>query len=240
MRRRYLLVLALLTGSFVAEPAAGPGLPGRPAEAAPMQHVASGRVGALVPPSWEFRPIAASGSRLGLQAARTLADPSATAGGRRGEQNPVPRAERPGLEAWWVDATEVGLPSDYYYLAAEGPALRRLSPGRHCREKARRVVTSHRPLFDRPSASTGDYVATARGTCRAKNRVSRWGAFVAAPGFGPARRLGIPESGLYFAMVVVPDGPQANRRVDRLLSGVTFGETAVGDFLRSAGAGGPT
>lgn len=222
MRSRQLVLIALAV-TAVAGSAAGPSPSAPPAQASPMRLVASGGVGALVPPTWEFRPIASSASRVGLQASRSLDDWIAL-------------ERRSGLEAYWVDATRVGVPSDYYYLAAEGPAMRRLPSGRVCRRESHRVLTNRRPLFDEPATSPGDYVATATGTCGVRRDVTRWASFVAAPGYGPVRRLGIPESGLYVATVVVPEGPRAPQRIDRLLSRVTFGGTRVADFLRTAGA----
>lgn len=138
-----------------------------------------------------------------------------------------------GLEAYWVDATKVGVPSDYYHLTARGPALSRL-PERDCRTH-RSVLVSHTPGWDSP----GDYAATASGVCRVGTGRSRWTAFVLAPGFGPARAVGIPQSGLYFVLAMVRERPGAGRRLERLVSGVSFGGTPVGDLFRAAGATGP-
>lgn len=145
------------------------------------------------------------------------------------------KQRRIGLEAYWADAARVGLPSDYYYLAAEGPLATRLPRGRECERDRHEVLAARRPLLDRDRHSSGDYVATASGICRTRGRPTRWASFVAAPGFGPVRSLGIPESGLYFALVMVPDGPHAHLRADRLLSSVRFGDTAVQEFITVAG-----
>lgn len=139
-----------------------------------------------------------------------------------------------GLEAYWVDAAEVGLPSDYYYLAAGAPAMTRLPARGGCTRDRLEVLSDHRPVFDRRRYSAGDYVATAGGTCSMRGGDTRWASFIAAPGYGPVRRLGIPRSGLYYAFVMLPDGPRAHQRAERLLSSVSFGGTPVGEFLDAA------
>lgn len=223
MRRARLVVALALSLSFLTGPRGGPLAPPT-ADASALREVSVGRVSALVPRSWEFQPMeAADDPRAGLLAARSL------------ERWRARERLLLGLEAYWVDATRVGVPSDYYYLAAEGPALARLPAGKSCRRRTLQVLSDRHPEFDRRRASPGEYVATAGGVCRSGKRVTRWASFVAAPGFGPVRRIGIPESGLYFAMVMVPDRPGARERAARLLGRVTFGGTAVEDFLLAAG-----
>jgi hypothetical protein len=100
-----------------------------------------------------------------------------------------------GLQAYWVNAASIRVPSDYYYLAARGTAL-----------------------------EVGEVT-------------SRWASFVPAPGYGPVREVGIPESGLYYAVVVMPDGPQASGCVRDVLMRVSFGGTTVSEFLRVARVG---
>lgn len=222
MRWRYPILIALVvlvaTGT-TAGPVFTP-----PAEALPVREISTGRISALVPTKWEFRPMpSASSASEGIQASGNLM--------RFGS---LERREI-GLEAYWVDAAKVGVPSDYYYLAAEGPAMTRLPGGRTCSAERHEVLANRRPIFDRQRHSPGDYVATAGGTCYARGRMMRWASFVAAPGFGPVGRLGIPESGLYFALVMIPDGPRANQRAERLLSTVSFGGTSVQRFLDVAG-----
>jgi hypothetical protein len=212
--------------SFATAPVVSP-LPSGTSRAADLRPVRAGRVQALVPNGWEVQLIGSSEThRIGIKASASLEEWKATKG----------RAQ--GIEAYWVDAVDVGVPTDYYYLAARGPAARRLAARADCRSTARRVLLDDRPRFDRRIDSPGNYVATAAGTCRSKKRVTRWASFVAAPGFGPVRNLGIPESGMYYVLVVVKEGPRAKARIGRLLENVSFGGTPVSDFLRVAATGG--
>jgi hypothetical protein len=48
--------------------------------------------------------------------------------------------------------------------------------------------------------------------------------------------MGIPQSGMYFAMASVPEGPGDDRMLDRMLTGVSFGDTNVSEFLQAAKA----
>ena len=76
----------------------------------PFQQVSAGPVSALIPDSWEPRlagPI--DDPRQGIVA---------------GPQPQAWMADRPpleGLAAMWIDGTAIGVPSDYYYLAATVP-----------------------------------------------------------------------------------------------------------------------
>jgi hypothetical protein len=193
-----------------------------PSAEASIQTVTLAGVSITVPRKWDVRPLpSASTATVGIQASKDLARVRAV--DRRA----------PALEAWWVDATKIPLPSDYYYLAAEGPGVGQMES---CTRDSRDVALDRRPRLDRRRESPGDYVATASGTCEIQGRVTRWASFVAAPGFGPVRQLGIPQSGLYFASVMLPEGPQAARRVERMLTRVTFGGTGVTEFLEAAHA----
>lgn len=137
-----------------------------------------------------------------------------------------------GLTATWVDATQVGVPSDYYYLAARGPLLGKLIRSRNCAIESQRVFVDRRPAFAHGSkGSPGDYVARGEGVCDIRGTATRWGYFVAAPGFGPTRRIGIPESGLYVVVAMLPDSKKAPRMVERLLYRTTFGGARMSDFV---------
>jgi hypothetical protein len=138
-----------------------------------------------------------------------------------------------GLEAYWIDAAEIGLPSDYFHLAADGPAMPP-TPRGPCRSASYEVVRDHGPQLNRARHSPGDYVATASGTCLSRTRPTVWASFVAAPGYGPVRSMGIPRSGLYYAFVMIPDGPRAKQRAEHLLGRITFGQTPVAEFLATA------
>jgi hypothetical protein len=56
---------------------------------------------------------------------------------------------------------------------------------------------------------------------------------VAAPGFGPAGRIGIPGSGLYLIVAATRESPRARRILDSLLDHVRFGRDGIGDFVRA-------
>ena len=82
----------------------------------PFTLVTAGQVQGAVPDHWHA----------------SLADPSL---GIRGGFVASPRiggwpdidGNSVGMSATWVDATQVGVPSDFYYLAANGPLLSRLT-----------------------------------------------------------------------------------------------------------------
>jgi hypothetical protein len=188
------------------------------AQASPLRMVAAGGVTAYVPPGWEVRPIQHPRSHLvGIEASRNLERWDRGHGGVR------------GVEAYWVDATEIQLPSDYYILAARGPAMESL-PDEGCRYDSRVFVDSE----NRSKGLPDGYLATASGTCATATGGTRWAAFVAAPGFGPMREMGIPESGMYFALASVPQGPGDERMLLRMLGGLSFGQTRVDEFVEAA------
>jgi hypothetical protein len=138
-----------------------------------------------------------------------------------------------GLAATWVDATRVGVPSDYFYLAARGSLNARLAGSARCR------TMGHRVLLDRSHGSghgglAGDYMARAWGRCGAGNEATRWSFFVAAPGFGPVRTMGIPASGLYVVTAAVKDGGDARTTLGRMVGKTRFGDASVSDLLGAA------
>ena len=139
-----------------------------------------------------------------------------------------------GMSATWVDATRVGVPSDLYYLVARGPALGRLTHSPGCRATSHRVIANHRPTYLTGDESVGDYIARGEGTCLARGIPTRWAYFVAAPGFGPAREVGIAASGLYVVVAVLPDSRRASDQLQRLLQQTTFGGASVRDFVTAA------
>jgi hypothetical protein len=189
-----------------------------------MRLVAAAGVETLLPPKWEFRPIPNAGShRLGIQASRN-------------DLGMIPTDLRqPSLEAYWVDATEVGVPSDYYELAARGPLLDLVASTPGCLTEGRLEAVSPRHAPGNLGMWPGQYVTMATGSCHTHASDTRWASFVAAPGFGPARELGIPRSGLYVVRASVPDGPDAERKLRTLMTGVSFGGTPVGEFMAAAG-----
>jgi hypothetical protein len=231
-----LLVAVFVAVSLALGPTPGP-VRAPAAQAGPLRQVAAGRVAALVPRDWDVRPLASHASRQGLAASIDESvhnDPSASPEAAGWPRRPQPQ---PGLQAYWVNAASIHVPSDYYYLAARGTALERPFALQACQSHERHILADHRPVFDRRLYSAGDFVAMAAGTCRVGEVTTRWASFVAAPGWGPVREVGIPESGLYYAVVVMPDGPQATERVRDVLMQVSFGGTTVSEFLRVAQVG---
>ncbi|MGH2636278.1 MAG: hypothetical protein ACRDHU_09075 [Actinomycetota bacterium] len=190
----------------------------------PYREVTAGSVTAVLPDAWhpEF--------------AGTLDDPRQ--GLVAGPGRDTWRGERPpaeGYAAMWIDGTRVGVPSDYYYLAATGPALDLITRSSECSDIRQRVIADHRPEFAAGEAdSPGDFVATGRGTCVVGQRPTRWAYFIAAPGYGPVREIGIPSSGLYLVVAVVPDSPHAPQQLGRMLERTRFGGVSVAELIAAA------
>ena len=187
----------------------------------PFSEVTAGEVRALIPDDWEAMP-AGPDVHEGF-----FASPEPTA---------WPRMDGSvaGMSATWIDATRVGVPSDLYYLVATGPALARLTHSPGCRAVTQRVIADHRPAYLTGADSVGDYIARGTGTCLVRGVPTRWAYFVAAPGFGPAREVGIPSSGLYVVVAVLPDSRRASGMLHTLLRGTTFGGAGVRDFIAAA------
>ena len=139
-----------------------------------------------------------------------------------------------GLSATWIDATRVGVPSDLFYMVATGPALGLLTHSPGCRAISQRVIADHRPQYLTGADSVGDYIARGEGTCLVRGMPTRWAYFVAAPGFGPAREVGIPASGLYIVVAVLPESRRAPGMLQTLLKETTFGGAGVHDFIAAA------
>ncbi|MGE5226981.1 MAG: hypothetical protein ACM3OO_08905 [Planctomycetaceae bacterium] len=188
----------------------------------PLVLVSDGAVTALVPGGWRAAAVSMDASR------GFVASPHP-------ERWRSPAALETGLAATWIDATRVGLPSDVYYLAATGPMFDRLVDAPGCTAERRVVFADNAPGFARGgAASPGDFVARGSGVCAGAGAPARrWCYFVAAPGFGPAKQLGIPSSGLYVAVAVTRDAPGAGRRLADLLRHVSFGGASVQDFVRA-------
>lgn len=195
----------------------------------PYREVTAGHVRALLPDEWHAR------------LAGTIDDPrqGLVAGPR---PNPW-RGDRPpaeGFAAVWIDGTRVGVPSDYYYLAATGPALDMITGSSECSHTRQQIIANHLPEFAAGEpGSPGDYVARGVGTCSVGREPSRWAYFVAAPGYGPVREVGIPNSGLYLVVAVTPDTPRAPLLLARLLRETEFGGASVRDFISAATTASP-
>lgn len=189
----------------------------------PFRQVTSGPVRAVIPDGWE--PVAAGASDDPQGGIIARPRPGAWEDGRI----------REGMAVLWVDGTKVGVPSDYYYLAASEPALGFLRGSTRCSATRERVIADHLPAWaSGDSDSPGDYVARGSGRCRVGGSAMRWAYFVAAPGYGPVRELGIPSSGMYLVVAVVPDGPRAPAMLNRLLLRTTFGDATVQDLIAAA------
>jgi hypothetical protein len=189
----------------------------------PFTQVTAGHVSGIVPDGWEAHPAASLGSRSGF-----LASP---------HPDRWPRMDGvvPGMSATWVDATRIGVPSDFYYLAASGPLFSRLTDSERCEATTLDVFIDRPPVFTPTGKSHGDYVARGRGTCRVGGERTRWAYFVAAPGYGPVHEIGIPASGLYVVVAVTPEGKRATALLNRLIRHTSFGGSTVGDFVEAVG-----
>jgi hypothetical protein len=220
------MVLLVATGcqrSFGTAPAAAPAPIRVSAASAPYSEVTAGSVHAMIPHDW--RPVdAGEGPSEGF-----FASPRPNAW--RGMDGSVA-----GMAATWVDATQVGVPSDYYYLAATGPVVASLTSSASC-DGRQRVLVDNRPgWMAGAAASPGDYLARGEGTCTVHGVPTRWAYFVAAPGFGPERTLGIPAAGLYVVVAVLPDSRQAPHLLRTLLLKTRFGDAGIRDFVSTARA----
>lgn len=220
------IVLALVAAGcrdvrFGASPATI-GEVGGPAGSAAMAEVAAGRVRALVPDRWRTVPTSSTVHR------GVLASP-------RPDAWPRIDGSVAGVAATYVDTGDAGVPSDYFYLAARASRLRALTRSRDCRAEHRRVVVDDVPRFlDGRRGSTGEYLAMAEGACSVRGSPTRWAYFVAAPGYGRMRRVGIPSSGLYVVVAVAPDTHRGGGLVDRLVQGARFGDAGVRDLIAAA------
>jgi hypothetical protein len=217
----------IATGCGLGAPVGGPPQPGSAQvlpSGSPFIQVTAGPVHAWVPDGWQ------------TVAAHSVDD-------LRGGffASPQPRSwdhmdgTTSGMAATWIDATRVGVPSDFYYLAANGPLMSQLNHSADCRADRHRVFLDNRPnLALGPSNSAGDYMASGEGTCHVKNHNTRWAYFIAAPGFGPVRHIGIPSSGLYVVVAVVRDATGAAATLRRLIAHTSFAGSTVPDFLALA------
>lgn len=190
----------------------------------PFTLVTAGEVRGAVPDGWHA----------------TLADPvlgirgGFVASPRRGPWSDID-GSAVGMSATWVDATRVGVPSDFYYLAANGPLLSRLTTSANCREQSHRVYLDRRPTFAPDRHSPGHFMARGAGVCRTSGAATRYEYFVAAPGFGPVHEIGIPSSGLYVVVAVVPRERGSRDLLRQLIRRTRFGDDRISDFVAVAG-----
>ncbi len=183
-----------------------------------------GSVRGVVPKGWDARLIPdADRSQEGFEASPRIDEWD------RG----VPAV--PGIEAFWIDVGKVGVPSDYYYLAARAVSFGSMAGGKRCESSPPQVLANHPPDLSGRHDSPSDFVASVRGSCHAPDgTATRWGYIVAAPGFGPIRSVGIPNSGLYVVMAEV-GGPHAGALLQEMLAQASFGDTTVPQLVHAAG-----
>ena len=224
------LVLALVAAGCSAAtlpplpPAGDPGLLIRESPS-PFREVTAGPVSALIPDGWRPIPAAEEGDPREGFIARPR--PGAWEDGR----------VREGMAALWVDGSAVGVPSDYYYLAAAQSGLDLITGSSDCSSARETVLVNHLPAYAAGAPdSPGDYIARGRGTCSVGDTPTRWAYFVAAPGYGPAREVGIPNSGLYVVVAVMPDGPRTPELLTKILLRTEFAGASIEDFIAAARA----
>jgi hypothetical protein len=219
--RSFALLVALALGAISCSGDPSPTDTGRPASVNDPRftRISAYGVSAEVPGDWVATP----------------ADDEAFATGVSASPGPgrlVPGEQ--GLLATRVDATEVGAPSDLYYLAARGPLMGRIRADRRCTVTSHTVYADHAPTAITGRAhSPGDFVASAHGTCSMHHVKTRWSYFVAAPGLGPAQARGIPGSGLYVIMAATAAKPGSGHMLHHLVQHVRFGQDGAADFVRA-------
>jgi hypothetical protein len=226
--RRILLgvTIALVGTGCVAPRSTDPAAVAAPIEISsapsPFMQVTAGPVTAIVPDGWEAHLPAGGAFRGGFLASPHPDRWSRMDGGVE------------GMSATWVDATRVGMPSDFYYLAATGPLLSSLTHSHRCSAEPRRVFVDRRPTYSGKLPAQGDFVARGEGTCTVRGVSTRWAYFVAAPGYGPVHELGIAASGLYVVVAVTPESERAPSLLNRLIRHTSFGGSSVNDLVEAA------
>jgi hypothetical protein len=193
-----------------------------PESPAPLVQVLAGSVQGIIPGAWQTRLLPETRyPQQGFMASPQIDD------WERGIRHIA------GAELFWIDLAETDISSDYYYLVARGPAMDALVTDQACRPSRHNVVVDHPPDFSGHEPSTGDYVVSARGTCDANGERARWAYVVAAPGAGPVRHVGIPNSGLYVVLAVV-SGPRSRIVLDEIMRGARFGDASIQQIVATA------
>ncbi len=193
-----------------------------PSSPAPLLQVQAGFVQAVVPGSWEAKPLPRDRyPQEGFVAAPRLEDWEHADGTVR------------GMEVFWIDVAKLRIPSDYYYLVARGPVLDALRANKACQPGEQQVYADHPPDLTGRRFSPSDYVAAGTGTCEVHGRHTRWAYLVAAPGYGPVRRVGLPTSGLYVVLAVV-SGSRSDVLLQEMLQSARFGDTPMTQIVKAA------
>jgi hypothetical protein len=228
MRRLVVGVVVLLAATGCQRTFATPaqtldsGIQLRPSPSA-FTEVTAGPVRAVIPDEWDA--VLAGG--VGAMETGLFASPEPEAFAR-GDGSVA------GLSATWVDSTIIGVPSDYYYAVA-APMVAGLTSSRGCTADNPRVFVNNRPSWMAGAESSpGDFVARGKGSCEVRGIPTRWAYFVAAPGFGAERTIGIPASGLYVVVAVLPATPQVPGLLRTLLAKTSFGGAGIRDFIVAA------
>ncbi|MFM8999399.1 MAG: hypothetical protein ACKOKE_04960 [Actinomycetota bacterium] len=182
----------------------------------PFQRIAAGDVRTVIPDGWT------------VSSAGDGADP------RVGVLAAPARDGLEGMAALWIDAARVGVASDYYYVVATRAVASLLPAGATCSVGRERIHVDHAPDALTGVASPGDFIADTSGRCTGEEVRLRWRAFVVAPGFGAARAIGIPNSGLYVVVAVLRDRPRVEAMLRRILTGTAFGGATMPDFVAAA------
>jgi hypothetical protein len=141
--------------STVSPPDTSPAVAG--GQPLPYAQVTVGPVHAFVPTGWQTVPVGSPDNIRG----GFISSPKPEAWGHMD-------GSITGMTASWVDATRVGVPSDYYYLAARDLLLSRLRAGAGCR-----VLSQHYVV-----------VAVVQNSARADVQLRK---LIARPSFGGAR-----------------------------------------------------
>jgi hypothetical protein len=137
------------------------------------------------------------------------------------------------MEAFWVDVTTLHISSDYYYVVAKGPAMSSIVANKNCHFTDQEILADNPPELTGLTFSPGDYVVSAKGTCRGDGALTRWAYIVAAPGFGPVRSVGLPSSGLYVVLAVV-SGRRAGQLLDQMIDGARFANVSITQIVAAA------
>ena len=231
MRRRILAlsVAALATACTRTPIAQAPPIPGisilpvpSQSSPSPLLEVRIGHVRGLIPSSWKAEMLPKSQlAREGFVASPDLAK------WERGQ------AYSQGIEAFWIDGARLRIPSDYYYLAARNASFGQLAGPKPCGPTRPQVLVNHPPDYSGRTLSPSDFVASAFGSCMRDGQLTHWAYVVAAPGFGPVREVGIPNSGLYVVVAEV-SGPGSARILTELMKGARFDSATIGQIVDAA------
>ncbi len=195
-----------------------------PSSPSPLVEVRIGHVRAVIPKSWDAKTLPISNlAREGF-----VASPNLT----RWERG---QAYSQGIEAFWVDVATLRIPSDYYYLAARNASFGQLGGPGACGPARPQILVNHPPDYSGRTLSPGDFVASAAGRCVRRGQLTHWAYVVAAPGFGPVRKVGIPSSGLYVVVAEV-SGPESARLLTEIMKSARFASATIGQIVDAAHA----